>query len=243
VKEIDPWGEVRSIAYDWDGVTAVTRLYAGYPHTLIFKVAVENYWLIEWSDIIHTDKGDVVHRRYQLTAREEMDSTQVIIDPWIISFPAGVDFVEKLPDPIPVVNTEEEPSRTILGEEVKDFGWIPWLPTYLPEGAVLSRVNVLPQWEDGYYHVAYEIGGNPSIVIDQALNMTYGWGNDPEIIELPWATVELGQIEPMGPAGWIALIRLHQDGDEQLPNINLLVEIPDRELMLKMIESLEPVTQ
>ncbi|MFZ2097594.1 MAG: FAD/NAD(P)-binding oxidoreductase, partial [Anaerolineales bacterium] len=86
-------------------------------------------------------------------------------------------------------------------------------------------------------------GGVPSIVVDQALDLTYGWGNAPEIIELSWSTVELGSIDPLGPPGWVALIRLHQQGDEQLPNINLLVEIPDRELMLEIIESLHPATE
>jgi hypothetical protein len=243
VEEIKPWGSVRSIAYDWDGTTASTMRYAGLPHTIVFKVAVENNWLVEWIDIIHTDNGDIVHRHYRLTAWEEMASTQATADMWAISLPAGVNLVEELPEPTPVDKKVDAPTRTILRQEVMDFGWTPWLPTYLPEGASLAKVSVFPQWEDGFYHVVYEIKGNPSIVIDQAMGLTYGWGNDPEIIELNWATVELGPIDPLGPPGWVALIRPHQSTEEKIPNINLLVEFPDKDLILEMTESLQPITE
>jgi hypothetical protein len=243
VDNIEPWGMVRTIAYEWDGATAAMIDYAGYPHTILFKIAEETHQLIEWSDVIHTDKGDVTHRRYKLLVWEELDALPQDVDPWAMTLPAGAVLVDALPAPDQTATQAYEPIRTIMGQEVKDFGWPPWLPTYLPAGATLASVNIFPQWKDGYYHVTYEIGGNPSIFVDQALDLTYGWGNDPEIMELPWATVELGQIDPISPDGWVALIRLHQQGDEQLPNINILVELADKDVLLRIIASLQPVNE
>ena len=121
VEEIEPWGKVRSIAYNWDGATGATRIYAGYSHTILFKVTEENHWLIEWMDIIHTDEGDVVHRRHQLTAWEELDSSEVGSETWTFIFPEWVAIVEELPESTPIVTEVEEPARTILGLEEKDF--------------------------------------------------------------------------------------------------------------------------
>lgn len=243
VDNIEPWGTVRTIAYEWDGATAATVLYSGYPHTILFKVVEDTHWLIEWSDVIHTNTGDVTHRRYQLLTWEELYSLPETVDPWTMTLPAGVNLVNAIPEPDLGTAIVEEPIRTILGWEVTDFGWTPWVPTYLPDGASLSRVVVLPQWENGHYHLAYDIGGNPSIVIDQALDLTYGWGNKPEIMELSWATVEIGQLDPMGPKGWVAMIQPHQVGEEHLPNINVLVELADKNVLLKIIESLQPANE
>jgi len=242
-EEIAYWGKVHVIAYDWDGITAPTVLYGGFPHTILFKITENEKWLVEWVDIIHTDAEDVTHRHYQFSLWETLDSSKVEQDLWRFVPPENTTLVEALPTPIPTatINPDEEPIRTIAGLTVPDYGFAPLLPGYLPEGMKIQNIEALGP--KGGYIINFELDGNPVMVMHQGVEVGYRWGNTPEKVELSWATVEIGAIEPMGPPGWVVLIKPHQTDDQLLPNINLLVELPDKELVMKIVESITVVTE
>jgi hypothetical protein len=131
--------------------------------------------------------------------------------------------------------SEQELTRTIGDWTVPDYGYAPWV---LDEVSAIKLTLAGVEAAHGQYILSYELNGVPAIALAQGLVLNYRWESEPEIVELPWATVELDPIEPPGPAGWIALVRPHQEGIEPQPNISLLVEIPDRELVFQLIEAL-----
>ncbi len=231
LEELLPWGTVQVIGYDWEGVGSPASGYYGDPHTIIFKVTEAEGWLVDWADVIHADKGDVVYRHRQLTVWETLTPSQAGDDVWVYSFPRWVEVVEALPEDEPT--DPDLPTRTIAGWEMPDFGFTPWILNDLPKGWRLSDISV----GDGVemYFLYYEYNGQTVVGLSQAIGLGERWGNDPEIIELSWATLEIGPIEPMGPPGWIILVRPHQTGDEPLPNISLLVKLADKEEALEVV--------
>jgi hypothetical protein len=243
--ELSPWGKVHIIGYAWDGVTAQTVRYTGYPHTLYFYISEANQWLVEWKDVIHADEGDVVARHYQLTAWEALDSATIPGELWTFVPPESVIVVDALPEPEEekeegTAVTEAEPTRKIGEWEVPDYGYTPWIVESTPTlNLALAGVRAA----HGQYILSYELNGQPTVVLAQGLELNQQWGNEPEKVELPWATVELGAIEPMGPPGWVALIRPSQNQDVPQANVSLLVENPDQELVFEIIEALAVINQ
>jgi hypothetical protein len=253
-EELTGWGTVRVIAYDWEGVTAATVRYRNRPHTLLFKVTEKEHWLVEWLDVIHAEEGDVIHRHHRLTAWESLDPSAAPADLWAFVLPEGVTVVESLPEATPtveslpeatpvIVELPEQKTWTIGRWTVPDYGYTPWMPTYLPEGMALAQVEA----QDEYYHytVRYEWNGRSPLMIFQSPRLaSVGWGGPPEIIKLSWGEVELGeQDDPMASPGWVAFVRPHRQGNEVLPNLSLLLEIADRDLMLRIVESLQPMSE
>lgn len=237
-EELEPWGTVRVVAYDWDGVTAQTARYTGLPHTILFKITEEAQWLVEWLDVIHAEEGDVTHRHYRLTAWESLGPAAAPDDLWTFVPPEGVTLVASLPeDTEPAGELAEHKTRTIGEWTVPDYGFTPWLPTYLPEGMSLAKVEALSNLS---YHLSYKQRGYSPLAINQKPGLSYAWGSPPEEIELAWATVELGKLDgPNAPLGWIAHVMPHPEKDEVVPNISLLIEIADRDEALKIVESLQ----
>ncbi|HOU13551.1 MAG TPA: hypothetical protein PKZ84_10580 [Anaerolineae bacterium] len=238
-EELDLWGTVHVVGYDWDGVTAQTVRYAGRPHTILFKITEEEQWVVEWLDIIHAEEGDVTHRHYRLTVWESLEPAAVPDNLWTFVPPEGVTLVASLPEEAaPGGELAEHKTRTIGEWTVPDYGFTPWLPTYLPEGMSLAKVEALSNLS---YHLSYKQRGYSPLAINQKPGLSYAWGSPPEEIKLAWATVELGKLDdPNAPPGWIALVMPHPQGDEDIPNISLLMEIADRDEALKIVESLQP---
>jgi hypothetical protein len=238
-EELELWGTVRVVDYDWDGVTAQTARYTGRPHTILFKITEEQQWLVEWLDIIHAEEEDVTHRHYRLTTWESLEPSAAPDDLWMFVPPKGVTVVASLPENESTDELAEHETRTIGEWTVQDFGFTPWLPTYLPEGMHLASVEA--RMVNSSYMLSYEMGRYSPLWISQTPGLNYMWGSTPEEIELAWATVEFGKIDdPNAPPGWIAHVMPHPQGDEVIPNISLLIEIADRDEAFKIVESLQP---
>lgn len=236
---LEPWGTVRVVAYDWDGITAQTARYTGRPHTILFKITEEEQWVVEWLDIIHAEEGDVTHRHYRLTAWESLEPAAAPDDLWAFVPPEGVTAVASLPENEPTDELAKHETRTIGEWTVPDYGFTPWLPTYLPEGMHLAKIEA--RMVNSSYVLSYKMGRYSPLWISQTPGLNYMWGSTPEEIELPWATVEFGKIDdPNAPPGWIAHVMPHPEKDEAVPNISLLIEIADRDEALKIVESLQP---
>jgi hypothetical protein len=230
-EELKPWGTVHRVAYEWDGVTANTDRYKGLLHTILFKISDKDHWLVEWQDIVHAAAGDVLHRNYRLESWEVLSPTAVPPDLFTFTPPAGV--VVKTPEEIaaqaetPSVATE---TISLGGYTVPKLPFTPWLPTYLPEGLHLKSVEG-SKW--GYFLDFRDKSTRVILQIQQQPRLRYHWGNTPEIIEIPEATVELGSEGSM----LIARVQLKADG--LVPDFIIITTLGHDELT-QVIRSLQP---
>lgn len=139
---------------------------------------------------------------------------------------------------------EDRPVRRIEGWVVPDFGFTPYQPTFRPQGLRLESVGVLDTLEEGNYYSYYKLNGKRVVQIYQAVGLGYDWDYEPDLIELPWGTAEIGANEinePYGVPSWTALVRPAAEERQRAPNVVVILETPDKKMLLKLVESLEPV--
>ncbi len=236
LEKLETWGDVQSVAVAWDGVTASTDRYKGRTHTVVMKTSVTNHWLVEWQDIVHAAEGDVLHRRYRLEAMETLAPAATPADLFTFIPPAGV-MVKGPEEAAAQAETAAPAGATIAlsGYTVLKLPFTPWLPTYLPEGFRLKSVSE----SAGGYLLQYEDRARMlSLRLRQKPNIRYNWGNTPETIELPNATVELGNGGPSAPARLVARVHINTAG--VTPDFILDTSMAWNEL-LQVIRSLQPI--
>jgi hypothetical protein len=231
-EELKPWGTVHRVAYEWDGVTAITDRYKGLRHTILFKISDKDHWLVEWQDIVHAAAGDVLHRNYRLESWEVLSPTAVPPDLFTFTPPAGV--IVQTPEELAQA-TQAPPATedtiSLAGFTVKRLPFTPWLPTYLPEGLHLKSVKEA----GGQYMLEYrDQSTKVSLRLNQKPRLRYNWGNTPEIVELPEATMELGSMESL----LIARVQLKAAG--LVPDFIIITTLGHDELT-QVIRSLQPV--
>jgi hypothetical protein len=231
-EELKPWGTVHRVAYEWDGVTAITDRYKGLRHTILFKISDKDHWLVEWQDIVHAAAGDVLHRNYRLESWEVLSPTAVPPDLFTFTPPAGV--IVQTPEELAQATKTPpatEDTISLAGFTVKRLPFTPWLPTYLPEGLHLKSVKEA----GGQYMLEYrDQSTRVSLMLNQKPRLRYNWGNTPEIVELPEATMELGSM------GSYLIARVQLKADGLVPDFIIITTLGHDELT-QVIRSLQPV--
>lgn len=136
-----------------------------------------------------------------------------------------------------------QPTRTIAGSEVPDFDFVPYLPNYLPEGLEPQDMGVIDTLGNDNFYIYYQLDGKPVMEIYQAVGLGYDWDVEPEFIDLAWGQVEIGQREINEISGlidWIALVKPYAQEQIQVPNIVVVLQMPYKNTLLKVVKSLQP---
>lgn len=162
---------------------------------------------------------------------ESLPATQLAQPSITITQPAPTEVARPTASPASII-----PLRLLGGQNVEDFGYIPWVLGECSAGE-LEIIDVTAS--SGQYFLRYALDGVEMIALAQSIGLGYRWSTSPEIIGLDWATVELGVLDAKGATSLVAHIYPHDNPDRQMPNLSLLVD-GDRELVFELIAALEP---
>jgi len=173
-----------------------------------------------------------LHRNYRLESWEVLSPTAVPPDLFTFTPPPGV--VVKTPEELAQA-TQAPPATedtiSLAGFTVKRLPFTPWLPTYLPEGLHLKSVKEA----GGQYMLEYrDQSTRVSLMLNQKPRLRYNWGNTPEIVELPEATMELGSM------GSYLIARVQLKAAGLVPDFIIITTLGHDELT-QVIRSLQPV--
>lgn len=150
----------------------------------------------------------------------------------------------------PNLNASQEESHqsslNVQGWQVPELDFVAYMPAFVPGGLVPDSGGVVDRLGTDIYYVYYQLNGKPVMEIYQAPGLTYDWDDEPEEVDLSWGRAELGRHEIdnlHGISGWVALVRPYADRDIQVPNVVVVLKMPEKKIFLEVVRSLQPVAK